>query len=112
MERSAIADRYYEAFRNTTDFGEVPMEDDLVFRGPSGEIKGAEAYRTVLAGLARGVKDLKVREQAVVGASVVTIYDFDLGAPGGPIPMAEVLRIPGSAIAAVELIFDSARLPG
>jgi hypothetical protein len=41
---------------------------------------------------------------------VVTVYDFDLGMPEGPIPMAEVLDVEDGAIRRIDLMFDSKRL--
>lgn len=42
--------------------------------------------------------------------TVLSVYDFDLGASGGPIPMAEVVRVSSGAIREIELIFDPARM--
>ena len=41
---------------------------------------------------------------------MISVYDFDLGLPGGPIPMAERLEIRGEEIVAMELLFDAARM--
>ena len=53
----------------------------------------------------------QIRRQASDGEFVLTFYDLDLGAPDGPIPMAEKLRVVDGAIVDVELLFDSRRLP-
>jgi hypothetical protein len=112
MDAISLADRYYAAFRNKTDFSEVPLAEQLHFQGPSGTIEGAAPFRGVVSGLAQTVKGLEVRHQAVADGTVVTVYDFDLGLPDGPIPMAEVLRVEGDAIRAIELVFDTKRMPG
>ena len=52
-----------------------------------------------------------MRRQLAYGEFVLTFYDLDLGAPEGPIPMAEKLRVVDGRIVDVELLFDSRRLP-
>lgn len=110
MTTTGIADLYYDAFRQQTDFGEVPFAEKLTFRGPNGTIDGAAPFRSVVAGLAQGVRSLDVRHRLAHGDTVVTVYDFDLGLPDGAIPMAEVLRIEDEEITAIELLFDARRL--
>ena len=112
MSALEIANRYYDAFRKHSDFSEVPMAEDLQFQGPTGSIDGAQAFRGTLTGLAQGVKSLAIRHQVEAEGVVVSVYDFDMGLPGGPIPMSEVLEVRDGAIAQVELVFDSARLGG
>lgn len=112
MDAIAVADTYYEAFRRKTDFQEVPIADDLAFHGPSGPIEGADAFRAAVSGIAKGLAKLEIRHQLERDGTVVSLYDFDLGAPDGPIPMAEVLEIAGDEIRRIELIFDTRRLPG
>ena len=40
MDALAIADTYYDAFRNKTDFSEVPLDEEFVFEGPTGALEG------------------------------------------------------------------------
>ena len=110
MQPIDIANTYYDAFRNRTDFSEVPLSSGLVFRGPSGALEGAAPFRGVVSGLARQLRGIAVRHQLAEADRVITVYDFDLGLPDGPIPMAEVLEIAGGEIAGIELLFDSRRL--
>ena len=110
MDALTIAGTYYDAFRNRTDFSEVPLDDDFVFHGPIGALEGPAAFRSVVAGLARGVAGLEIRHQVRDGSRVLTVYDFDLGQPDGPIPMAEILDVHGETIRRIDLIFDSKRL--
>ena len=110
MKVRDIADRYYGAFAGRYQFGDVPMADDLHFASPAMQLDGAEAFRGALGGLVQQVKGLEIRHQSVDGDAVLTVYDFDLGLPAGPIPMAERLQCRDGVIAEVELIFDSARM--
>ncbi len=108
MKSQEIAERYYAGFTNGGDFAGVPMADDLHFAGPMMAIDGADEFRQVLGGLATQVKSVAIRHQVAAGDTVVSVYDFDMGA--GAVPMAEVLTISGGKISGVELIFDQARM--
>ncbi len=107
----AVAAMYYEGINGTRDLGSIPMADDLTFAGPGRSAASAEAFRGALAGLSPQVRGFAIRRQLADAEHVMTFYDLDLGAPGGPIPMAERLRIVGGKIVDVELLFDSRRLP-
>lgn len=110
MTPKQVADRYYEAFREGTDWNDIPMAESLCFRSPMMSLEGPEAFRGALRGLQTRVKGLEIRRQLADGETVVTVYDFDLGAPSGPIAMSEVLEVKGGEITDVELIFDPAPL--
>ena len=110
MKPLDIANRYYEAFRKGGDFEDVPMAQGLRFRSPMMELGDAASFRGAVKGLAQQVKAVDVRHQVCAADSVLTVYDFDMGAPGGPIPMAEILTVANGELADVELLFDSARL--
>lgn len=112
MDLTAIARRYYAAFTDGSGFDDVPFDDAVAFRGPTGEIEGAPALRGVLEGLAQNVKSVEIRHQLAGGDQVVTVYDFDLGAADGPIPMAERLGFADGRIREIELLFDAQRLAG
>ena len=107
--QSAI-DQYYAAFEAKSDFSEVPLDADVAFRGPMNEIAGEAALRPVLAGLAQRVSSLAIRHQMTQGDQVLTVYDFDLGLPDGPIPMAERIALRAGVIREIELFFDARRL--
>ncbi len=110
MDSQQIADLYYETFRSRGDFADVPMADDLCFRSPMMKLDGATPFRQALSGLLGRFQSLEIRHQLANEGSVVTVYDFDMGAPSGPIPMAEVIEVAGGEITGVELLFDPAPL--
>ena len=112
MSPTDLANCYYAAFRQQTDFSEVPFAADIRFHSPSGVTEGAAPFRGMLTGLAKNVKALTVRHQLSEGDDVITVYDFDMGLPGGAIPMAERLHCKGGEIVEAELFFDSKRLGG
>ena len=112
MTKIDVAERYYGALRGEGGFDDVPMADGLTFRSPTGQIEGAVGFHTAVGGLATRVQGLEIRHQAVDRDCVLSVYDLDLGMPGGPIPMAEVLAVTGGEIADVELLFDSPLLAG
>lgn len=106
-----VATKYYEGIAGDGDFASVPMAEDLTFRGPGRSASSAEGFRGALRGLSIQVRSFKMRRQLSDGEFVLTFYDLDLGAPGGPIPMAEKLRVVDGRLVDVELLFDSRRLP-
>ena len=110
MNPQQIADAYYANFTAKTDFSDVPMAQKLRFESPMMQLDGPAAFRGALNGLLERFQGLSIRHQLAAGASVVTVYDFDLGLPGGPVPMAEVLTVKNAELHRVELIFDAQRL--
>ncbi len=106
-----IADAYYAAFNGRGSVAAVPMRDDLRFVSPRFTLTTASSFKAALTDLFKRVKHLQIGDQVHNGDTVLTFYELDLGTPDGPIPMAERLRIEGGELAAVDLIFDSARLP-
>ena len=110
MSALDVAKRYYAALDRQADLASVPMADDLVFKSPMMTLESAEAFRQALGGLMERAQGLKIRHQTLQGDAVLSVYDFDLGANGGPIPMAEVVHVAGERIREIELIFDPARM--
>ena len=108
---TAIASTYYGAFQGEHAVADIPMREDLLFVSPRFTLNSAAAFRGALTGLFQQVKGLEISAQLQEGETVVTFYELDLGAPGGPIPMAERLRVENGALTRIDLIFDSARLP-
>ena len=110
MKAIDVANKYYAAFEAKSDFSEVPMADGLVFRGPMMTLDSAAAFRQALGGMMGQFRGLTQSAQFADEKKVVTVYEFDLGLPGGPLPMAEVLHVRDGEIAEVDLIFDSVKL--
>ena len=107
-----VADTYYSAFLGEGTVSDIPMRSDLTFASPRFTLTSAAAFRDALSELFGGVRSLEIESQLHQEGTVLTFYLLDLGAPDGAIPMAERLHIENGEIAAVDLIFDSARLPG
>ncbi|MEM7409597.1 MAG: nuclear transport factor 2 family protein [Myxococcota bacterium] len=110
MTAQKIADAYYANFTAKSDFQDVPMSEKLHFQSPMMALDGPEAFRGALTGLLARFQGLDIRHQHASSDTVVTVYDFDLGLPDGPVPMAEVLTVEHDALSRVELIFDAKRL--
>lgn len=109
-ESHRVADAYYAAFQGG-DVEQVPMAEDLKFVSPRYVLDSAKAFKGALRGLFAQVKSLSISSQMIDDGTVLTFYDLDLGAPGGPIPMAERLQITDGKLISVDLLFDSALLP-
>ena len=107
-ETISVADNYYAAFQGG-DLDRVLMADDLKFFSPRFELDSATAFRGALKGLFARVESLNITSQLYDQGTVLTFYDLDLGT-GGPIPMAEKLKVVEGKLARVDLLFDSARL--
>jgi len=106
-----IAELYYDAFRSEAQFQDVPMAENLRFSSPRFQLETSDDFLGALERLQPQVKGLEILNQLKDDTSVITFYNLDLGAPEGPIPMAEHLHVEHGELVAVELIFDSARLP-
>ena len=101
------ATKYYEGIAGQRDFASVPLAQDVTFSGPGRAASSAEGLRKALRGLSPQVRSFKLRQQLADGEFVVTFYELDLGAPDGPIPMAEKLRVMDGKIVDIQLLFDS-----
>ena len=106
----AVANAYYAGFHGELAVADLPLAQDVHFHSPIAELEGAAAFRKALAQLLPRVRSLVIRRQLAESGVVISVYDLDLGAPGGPIPMAETLRVANDRIVDVELLFDPARL--
>ena len=107
-ETKSVADHYYAAFQGG-DLDRVVMADDLKFVSPRFKLDSATAFRGALMGLFARVESLNITSQMYDHDTVLTFYDLDLGT-GGPIPMAEKLKVVEGKLEKVDLLFDSARL--
>ena len=107
----SIAGAYYNALAGEAPLSRVPMATAIAFRSPQLEFKDRASFRTALTGLVQQVRSLEIHNQMVDNNLVMTFYSLDLGAPTGPIPMAEQLIVKDGEIKEIQLIFDSVRLP-
>jgi len=110
-ETKAISELYYAALAGKQDLATIPLRADVRFESPRFVLDDAVAFREALGRLVPGVRSLEIHHQLIDSGTVLTVYELDLGAPGGPIPMAERLRIIDGELVVVQLIFDSTRLP-
>lgn len=102
--------RYYRDFGSAGDFATVPMAPELRFTGPLHAYADGNRYRRDCAALAAKAWGIEVRHQFFDGDQVHTVYDFDLGLPGGPIASSETLTFADDVLAAADLILDSTPL--
>ncbi len=106
-----VSQIYYTALAGKEDLSTIPLREDVRFESPRFTLENASSFREALGRLVPGVRSLEIRHQLIEPGTVLTVYELDLGAPGGPIPMAERLRIVDGQLVDVQLIFDSSRLP-
>ena len=109
---AAVVDRYLEELVEGGDFTDIPMRDDVRFRGPLVQADDATAYRAICADFADAVRSLAVRTRVGSDDVVHVVYDVDMGLPDGPLPTSQTIRFEDGAMADVEVIFDAARIPG
>lgn len=111
MSALEIVDRYYDAWQNGRgDFGDVPLAEDFVFRGPVASFDSAEAYRAMAERAAPMVTRFDVRHQFVDGDRVCSIVDWEMSLPVAPMTSAEILEVAGGEIVRGELIYDAEEL--
>ncbi|MEM8501207.1 MAG: hypothetical protein AAF542_24545 [Pseudomonadota bacterium] len=111
LEIEAVAAIYYGAFRGEFSAADIPLRDEINFKSPIAEINKAAAFRGALGNLFTRVQKLTIDTQLMDETTVMSFYWLDLGAPGGPIPMAERLTVKDGAITAIQLLFDPSLLP-
>ena len=103
---------YLDAFTSgDLDTAMSLIDDDFVFEGPILQSKGKEAFvegSTTAATLARGAKMLRQFED---GDDVVSIYEFELGAPAAPgsVLMMEWNTVRDHKLVSSRLVFDTAQ---
>ncbi len=104
-----LVNRYYDAFRRG-DLSAVPIADDIVFTCPMPTVHGADAFREAAGASAAMLRSLDIDHQAQVDDRIISIGSLDFGLPDGPVRFAETITVADDELAAVDLIFDSARL--
>jgi len=82
------------------------LAPEVRFVGPGNELTGAPAYLAVLRRLGPVWERSDLKHIFADGSDVCVIYDFVTKTPAGAVPIVEWLRIEGSKVAAVTLIFD------
>lgn len=110
--RLAVADRLLDRLVTGGDFDDVPMSDDLSFRGPLATARSAAEYRSICRQFADAVNGIEVRTRMCHGDTVHLVYDVDMGLPDGPLTTSQTIGFRGDAMTDVEVIFDAARVTG
>src|SRR4029453_18512267 len=82
MAPREIANRYYDAWINRGgDMSQVPLAEDLVFRGPVPTLHSAEGPRPMPRQAGAAVTSFRVRYQVSDGDRVCSVVDWTM-APG------------------------------
>jgi hypothetical protein len=103
-----IVNRYYDACNNRGDLGDVPLADDVTFRGPLASVEGAANFRAHTA--ERGDMRCSVREQFVNNNRVCSIVDWSMTWPVSSLTTTEILEVRNGEIVSGEVIFDPERI--
>ena len=111
MDPREIANRYYDAWINRRgDMSEVPLAEDLVFRGPVASFDSAEGYRAMARQAGAAVTSFRVRYQLSDGDRVCSVVDWTMQPVPGTLSAAEVLEIRDGQIVRGELFYDAEAL--
>ena len=85
MDPREIANRYYDAWINRRgDMSQVPLAEDLVFRGPVASFDSAEGYRAMARQAGAAVTSFRVRYQVSDGDRVCSVVDWTMQPVPGP----------------------------
>jgi SnoaL-like domain len=104
MSALDIVNGYYRACNRGGDLSDVPLADDVTFRGPLGSVEGADNLRTHTA--ARGEMTCSIREQFHDANRVCSIVDWQLSGPVSSLTTTEILEVRDGHIVSGEVIFD------
>jgi ketosteroid isomerase-like protein len=111
MDPREIANQYYDAWINRRgDMSEVPLAEDLVFRGPVASFDSAEGYRAMARQAGAPVTSFRVRYQLSDGDRVCSVVDWTMQPVPGTLSAAEVLEIRDGRIVRGELFYDAEEL--
>ena len=111
MDPREIANRYYDAWINRRgDMSQVPLAEDLVFRGPVASFDSAEGYRAMARQAGAAVTSFRVRYQLSDGDRVCSVVDWTMQPVPGTLSAAEVLEIRDGQIVRGELFYDAEEL--
>jgi ketosteroid isomerase-like protein len=111
MDPREIANRYYDAWISRNgDMSQVPLADDMVFRGPVASFDTAEGYRAMARQAGAAVTSFRVRHQFTDGTLVCSVVDWTMQPVPGTLTAAEVLEIRDGKIVRGELIYDAEEL--
>ncbi len=108
----AVADGLMEGYVRGGDFDDVPMADDLRFRGPLASADSGEDYRAICRAFADAVRGIEVRTRVAADDVVHLVYDVDMSLPDGPLPTSQTIRFEDGRIVDVVVIFDAYRITG
>jgi ketosteroid isomerase-like protein len=97
---------YYEAWKsNDIDTFRTVLADDVSFKGPMGEVDGAEECAKSMEGLAKATTDLEIQKMVADGGDVLTW--FDLHTSGAPrTPVASWARVKDGQVTRMRVAFD------
>ena len=111
MDPREIANRYYDAWINRRgDMSEVPLAEDLAFRGPVASFDTAKGYRAMARQAGAAVTSFRVRYQLSDGDRVCSVVDWTMQPVPGTLSAAEVLEIRDGQIVRGELFYDAEAL--
>ena len=111
MDPREIANQYYDAWINRHgDMSQVPLAEDLVFRGPVASFDSAEGYRAMARQAGAAVTSFHVRYQLSDGDRVCSVVDWTMQPVPGTLSAAEVLEIRDGQIVRGELFYDAEEL--
>ena len=108
MEALAIANLYYDAWATRKgDMTDVPLAEDLSYRGPVASFADAAGFRAMAANAGQLVTGFAIRHQAVVDDVVLTVVDMEMSLPIPTVTSAEILEIRDGRIVRGENIYDA-----
>jgi ketosteroid isomerase-like protein len=108
MERDARSTltAYFESWRaNDLDRYQAVLADDVTFKGPLGEVQGAEACRQAIENLAKITTGIEVQKMIVDGGDVLTWFELQTSvAPA--MPVANWAQVTNGQITRIRVTFD------
>jgi hypothetical protein len=90
------------------DLSQVPLADDVIFKGPLTDepLHGASALQEFLAGIFPLVKETRIQRSFADGEQVCILWEFELSEPPVVIPICEYFHVSNGKLQEVRPFYD------
>jgi ketosteroid isomerase-like protein len=103
---------YFNAFTKNQEWENL-LTDDITFNGPTGEVKGKDAFVHMTNQFKQGVTSASVKSIITEGETASVLTSYQMAIPTGDkldLDVSEIIEVKGQKIKSFEIYFDTAKL--